>query len=125
MLRHLRLYEAQIAARLRVEQHEDAVVAQHNAARLAAQQREAEQREERKAARRREDERFARRLRCQRLARLWQRERQELQRERLEFVLLLKEALADQTMTNAQREADQMAEQIVAWLTDEEPPIGV
>jgi len=125
VLRQSRLYEVQIAARQRAEQHEDALVAQRNAARLAAQQREVEQREARRAARRREGEWFARRLRCQRLARLWQRERQELQRETLEFVLLLKEALTDQTMTKAQREADQMAEQIVAWLTDEEPRIGL
>ena len=109
----LGLYDDRIAARIQGEKS----LAERLEAVRAAEQRHADARARERARQAREAQWFAWQIRRQRLARLWAQERAALEREQREFVLLLKEELAQRAMSPDQEEAYRLEEQVVAWLT--------
>jgi hypothetical protein len=116
VVRHLGIYEVRIAARLREEQRTARLLEERRLARLREEPRATRSLEERKLARLHVESRAARVFEARNLARSWGEERAALSIEQRRFVLLLKEELTFESMTEDQRSTERLEEQIVSWL---------
>jgi hypothetical protein len=112
----LGLYAERIVARLREERRRAQLLDAHRLVGLRDEERARELVEAHRLARLQEE----RRALASREARLREEERAALSVEHHQFLLLLKEELAFQSMTDEQRTADRLEEQILLWLSSRE-----
>jgi hypothetical protein len=119
-LADLGIYAERIAARLREERRWAQLVEAHRIVKLRDEERAAAILERHRLVRLGEEARIAASQEAQRRARLRAAVHSELQSEQQRFVRLLKEELAYQAMTEAQKAVERFEEQVVSWLNDDE-----
>jgi hypothetical protein len=112
----LGLYAERIVARLREERGRARLLEAHRLVWLREEERARELLDAHRLARLQEE----RRALAAREARLREEQRAALSVEHRQFLLLLKEELAFQSMTEDERAADRLEEQIVLWLSSGE-----
>jgi hypothetical protein len=123
-LTDLGIYAERIAARLRAERRWTQLLEAHRLVRLRDEERAGEILERQRLVRREEEGRIAASLGAQRRAGLRAVEYSELRNEQQRVVRLLKEELAYQAMTEAQKVVERFDEQVVSWLSADESGNG-
>jgi hypothetical protein len=119
-LNALGIYAERTAARLREEQWWARLLVERSLARLREEERARQILEAQRLARLQEERKAAAFLEAQRLVQSRQEERSASLIEQRRFVLLLKEELAFESMTEEQKAAGWLEEQIVFWLSSDE-----
>jgi hypothetical protein len=115
-LTDLGIYAERIAARLREEQRWAQLLEARRLVRLRDEERAGQILEEQGLARSQEEPTAVAAREAQRLAWLREEERSAFLIEQRRFILLLKEELAFESMTDEQKAAERLEEQVVYWL---------